>query len=58
MYQTDREPKVKEIVGEVHLYVLPHFELLKYMDLGILLQAVLEIHSLRWRGASLNMYYL
>ena len=58
MYQTDREPKVKEIVDEVDLFVLPHFELLKYMDLGILLQAALEIHRLRWRGASLNMYYL
>lgn len=58
MYQTDRESKVKEIVDEVDLYILPHFELLKYMDLGILLQAVLEIHRLRWRGASLNMCYL
>ena len=48
MYQTDREPKVKEIVDEVDLFVLPHFELLTYMDLGILLQAALEIHRLRW----------
>ena len=47
MYQTDREPKVKEIVDEVDLFVLPHFELLTYMDLGILLQAALEIHRLR-----------
>ena len=58
MYQTDREPKVKEIVDEVDLFVLPQFELLKYMNLGILLQAALEIHRLRWRGASLNIYYL